>query len=336
MRKIGVVMLAFLLFLAGSAFASTKDEVVRKGILHCGVSAGIPGFSNPDQKGNWTGLNVDICRAVATAVLGNASKVKFTPVTEKEGYTSLLSGDIDILMSNTPWTYTRDTALGLGFVGISYFDGQGFLIAKKAGIKTVADMNGATVCLRAGTSEESSLAQFFKQHLMDYKPLVVDSIDKAVKGFEEGSCSVITGAQSRLYGIRLKLGKPEAASIFPNIISKEPLGPIVRQGDDGWFNIVKWTLFAMIDAEELGITSSNIDQMKKSKDPGILSFIGKDGAKGISLGLHDDWAFQIVKQVGNYGESFEKNIGQTSPLRGERGLNTLWKKGGLLYAPPFR
>jgi len=328
-------MLAFFLFLAGSAFAYTKDEIVRKGVLHCGVSTVFPGFSNPDEKGNWTGLNVDICRAVAAAVLGNASKVKFIPLTDKEGYTSLLSGDIDILMSNTSWTYTRDTALGVSFVGISYFDGQGFLVAKKSKIKAIQDMNDATVCVRAGTLDASSLALFYKQHLMEYKTFVVDSMDEAVKGFERGNCSVITGAQSQLYGIRLKLGKPESAAIFPNIINKEPLGPIVRQGDDGWFNIVKWTLYAMIDAEELGITSKNIEAMKKSKDPDILSFVGKAGAKGISLGLHDDWAFQIVKQVGNYGESYARNIGQFSPLKADRGLNTLWKKGGLLYAPPL-
>lgn len=336
LKIIMIVVLVSFLFPVWSTFASTREDVIRRGSLHCGVSAAFPGFSNPDEKGNWTGLNVDICRAVAAAVLGNASRVKFTPMTDKEGYTALISGNIDILMSNIPWTYTHDTALGVSYVGISYYDGQGFLVAKESGIKNIQDMNGATICIQGGSSDKSTLSLFFKQHRMEYKTLVVDSVDKAVNDLEKGSCSVITGSQSRLYGIRLKLDKPDSAFIFPDIISKEPLGPIVRQSDEEWSNIVKWTLYAMIDAEELGLTSENIVGMKKSKDPRILSFIGKEGAKGISLGLKNDWAFQIIKQVGNYGESYEKNIGQGSALQGDRGLNTLWKKGGLLYAPPLR
>ncbi len=336
MKRVGVVFLVFFFSLSGMSMASTKDDVVRRGRLQCGVSTGVPGFSDPGDKGNWSGLNIDICRAVAAAVLGNASKVTYTPLTDKEGYPALLSGNVDILVRNTPWTYTRDTALGVSFVGTSYFDGPGLLVAGKMKKNGFQDLQDAKVCIRTGSREEPEIALFFNQNHIEYKKVPVDSMDKAIKGFESGSCTAIAGTQSQLYGLQRKLSNTVPVSIISDPLTMEPVGPIVRQGDDGWFAIVKWSLYAMIDAEELGITSKNINEMKARKEPEIRSFIGKDDVKGISLGLHDDWAFQIIKQVGNYEESFARNIGQDSVLKGERGLNRLWNKGGLLWAPPIR
>jgi general L-amino acid transport system substrate-binding protein len=315
---------------------STLAAVKAKGFLQCGVNTGLPGFSSADAKGNWTGLDVDVCRAVAAAVLGDADKVKYTPLTAKERLTAVQSGEVDLLSRNTTWTLTRDTSLGLHFTGVSYYDGQGFMVKKGLGVKSALELDGAAVCILAGTTTELNLADYFRTHKMGYQPVVFDTGDQTVKGFEAGRCDVLTSDQSQLYGLRIKLAKPEEAVVLPEIISKEPLGPVVRQGDDAWFNVVRWTLFAMIDAEELDVTSANVDKMKSSTNPEVRRLLGLEGIKGEGLGLDDDWAYRIVKQVGNYGEVFERNVGKGSPLGIVRSLNALWQNGGLQYAPPVR
>lgn len=320
---------------AGLAQAGTKDEVIKRGYLQCGVSTGIPGYSNPDEKGNWTGLDVDVCRAVAAATLGDASKVKYIPLNAKERFTALQSGEIDMLSRVTTWTLTRDSSLGLNFAGVTYYDGQGFLVSKKLGVKTAAELNGAAICIQSGTTTEVNLASYFTQNKMEFKPIVFDTSDETAKGLEAGRCDVLTSDQSQLYALRIKLANPADYIILPDIISKEPLGPAVRQGDDNWYDIVKWTLFAMLSAEEMGITTANIDKMMESTSQDIQKFVGKEGIKGEGLGLKDDWAAQIIKQVGNYGEAFDRNVGKGSPLKIERGLNALWNKGGLQYSPPM-
>jgi len=328
-----ISLLIMLSILATNINADTLTAVKNKNFLQCGVNTGLPGFSSADKKGVWKGLDVDLCRAVAAAVLGDANKVKFTPLTAKERFTALQSGEIDILARNTTWTLTRDSSLGINFVGISYYDGQGFMVNKNLGIKTAKELDGATVCLHAGTTTELNLADYFRVNGMQYKVVTYDTADATVKGYEAGRCDVLTSDQSQLYSLRIKLNKPQSAMILPDVISKEPLGPVVRQGDDKWFNIVKWSLFALINAEELGLSSKNIDKMKSSKDPGISRMTKGQGSK---LGLDDSWSYNIIKQVGNYSEIFERNIGQNTPLKISRGQNALWNQGGLQYAPPFR
>ncbi len=296
----------------------------------------MPGFSNADEKGNWTGIDVDVCRALAAAVFGDAGKVRFTPLTAKERLTALQSGEIDVLSRNTTWTLTRDSSLGIHFTGVTYYDGQGFMVSKDLGVKSALDLDGAAVCILAGTTTELNLADYFRTHNMKYQPVVFDTGDQTVKGFEAGRCDVLTSDQSQLYGLRIKLAKPENAVVLPEIISKEPLGPVVRQGDDEWFNIVKWTLFAMLNAEEVGVNSANVDAMKTSGNPEIRRLLGLEGIKGAGLKLSADWAYQIIRQIGNYGEVFERNVGQGSALNIRRGLNALWKDGGIQYAPPIR
>ena len=338
MKKItwSFVAVVMALFISASlAQAATKDVVIKRGYLQCGVSTGIPGYTNPDAKGNWTGLDVDVCRAVAAATLGDASKVKYLPLNAKERFTALQSGEIDMLSRVTTYTLTRDSSLGINFAGVTYYDGQGFLVSKKLGVKNAAELNGAAICIQAGTTTEVNLATYFKQYKMEYKPIVFDTSDETAKGLEAGRCDVLTSDQSQLYALRIKLANSDDYIMLPDIISKEPLGPAVRQGDDNWFDIVKWSLFAMINAEELGITTANIDQMMTSTDATIQKFVGKEGIKGEGLGLKDDWAAQIIKQVGNYGEAFDRNVGMGSPLKIERGLNAQWKDGGLQYSPPM-
>jgi general L-amino acid transport system substrate-binding protein len=316
--------------------ASTLDTVKKKGFLQCGVNIGLPGFSAPDDQGHWAGLDVDVCRAVAAAVFADADKVKYTPLTAKERFTALQSGEIDLLSRNTTWTLTRDSALGVNFVGVSYYDGQSFMINKDLGITSALELADATVCTGTGTTTELNLADYFRKNQMDYTPVVFDNSDQTVKGFETGRCDVLTSDQSQLYSLRLKLAKPDSVMVLPEIISKEPLGPLVRQGDDEWFNIVKWSLFALINAEEMGISSKNVDDIKSSTDPNIRRLLGIEGHLGNKLGLSDEWAYHIIKQVGNYAEIFDRNVGKDSPLKIERGLNALWNKGGIQYAPPIR
>ncbi|MFY2508638.1 amino acid ABC transporter substrate-binding protein [Vibrio pectenicida] len=319
-----------------SAADSTLAKVTKQGFLTCGVSTGLPGFSNPNSKGEWEGIDVEYCQALAAAIFGDKTNVKYVPLTAKERFTALQSGEIDVLSRNTTWTLHRDTALGLNFVGVSYYDGQGFMVKKELGLKSAKELNGASVCVQSGTTTELNLADYFRNSGMSYKPVVFDTAAQTSKGFDAGRCDVLTTDQSGLYALRLNLQDPASAVVLPEIISKEPLGPVVRQGDDQWFNIGKWTLAAMVNAEEYGITSKNAEAMLKSKDPNVKRILGVEGPKGKGLGIRDDWGYQILKQVGNYGESFERTVGSGSPLQISRGVNALWNDGGFMYAPPIR
>ncbi|CDH47184.1 MAG: amino acid ABC transporter substrate-binding protein [Candidatus Competibacteraceae bacterium] len=314
----------------------TLDGIKKNGFIKCGVSDGLPGFSYADEKGNYNGIDVDVCRAVAAAVFGDATKVKFTPLTAKERLTALQSGEIDVLSRNTTWTSSRDSAQGMNFTGITYYDGQGFLVNKKLGVKNAKGLDGATVCVQAGTTTELNLSDYFRANKMKYTPISYDKSDESAKSLEAGRCDVLTSDQSQLYAQRIKLAKPDDYIVLPDVISKEPLGPVVRHGDDDWFDIVKWTLFVMVNAEELGITSKNVEEMKKSTNPDVKRLLGVEGDKGKDFGLANDWMAVVIKQVGNYGEIFERNVGKGSSLKIERGLNALWNQGGLQYAPPMR
>ncbi|MGL6260462.1 amino acid ABC transporter substrate-binding protein [Vibrio sp. WXL210] len=324
--------------LSSTAFANetTLAKVTKQGFVSCGVSTGLPGFSNPNSKGEWEGIDVEYCQAVAAAVLGDKTKVKYVPLTAKERFTALQSGEIDVLSRNTTWTLHRDTALGLNFVGVNYYDGQGFMVKKDLGVTSATELDGAAVCVQSGTTTELNLADYFRNQGMSYKPVVFDTAAQTAKGFDAGRCDALTTDQSGLYGLRLNLSDPSSAVVLPEIISKEPLGPVVRQGDDQWFNIAKWTLSAMVNAEEYGITSANADDMLKSTDPNIKRILGVDGPQGKGLGIRDDWGYQVIKQVGNYAESFERTVGMDSPLEISRGVNALWNQGGFMYAPPLR
>ena len=320
---------------AGAAHAQgTLDAVQKKGFVQCGVNTGLAGFSQPDSKGVWKGLDVDTCRAVAAAVFGDASKVRYTPLTAQQRFTALQSGEVDVLSRNTTWTITRDTSLGLNFVGVSFYDGQGFMVPKKLNVKSAKQLNGATVCVQPGTTTELNLSDYFRANRMTFKPVVIEKVEEVLNAYFSGRCDVYTTDVSGLVSQRgSRAPNPADHIILPEVISKEPLGPAVRHGDDRWFDIVKWSLFAMIEAEEMGLSSKTIDQALASKDPAVQRFVGATGDMGKMLGLDNRWAFNIVKQVGNYGESFEANL---VPLGFERGLNQLWTKGGILYAPPIR
>jgi general L-amino acid transport system substrate-binding protein len=335
------VSLAFTLALAAglstqAATAQTLKTVQDRGMLSCGVSQGLPGFSSPDDKGNWTGLDVDICRAVAAAIFNDPTKIKFVPLSAKDRFTALQSGEIDVLSRNTTWTLPRDTSLGANFTGVTYYDGQGFLVKKSLKVNSALELNSASVCVQTGTTTEQNLADYFKGNNMKYEVIAFGTADEAVKAYESGRCDVFTTDVSGLYAERLKLSSPADHAVLPEVISKEPLGPMVRHGDDQWFDIVKWVLFAMIDAEELGVTQKNVDDMAKSDKPELKRAFGTDGNLGEQLGLTKDWMSRIVKAVGNYGESFDRNVGAGSKLGIARGLNQLWNKGGIQYAPPIR
>jgi general L-amino acid transport system substrate-binding protein len=341
MNQVGKLAIGTLIsVIATSAIANaqttTLSLVKQRGSLSCGVNIGLAGFSQPDDKGNWTGLDVDYCKAIAAAVLGDASKVKYVPTTAKERFTALQSGEIDVLIRNTTWSIARDSTLGLSFVGINYYDGQGFMVKASLGVKSAKELDGATVCVGTGTTTELNLADYFKSNKMTYKPVVFEKLDETMQAYLAGRCDVYTTDASGLYANRMQQPKPEEHIVLPEIISKEPLGPSVRQGDFQWFTIVKWVHFALINAEELGITQANVDQMATSTNPDIKRFVGKDGDLGKGIGLENDFAARIVKAVGNYGEVFERNVGSGSRLKIARGLNNLWSKGGLQYAPPFR
>jgi general L-amino acid transport system substrate-binding protein len=313
---------------------STLSAVKSKGYLQCGVNTGLAGFSQPDARGVWKGLDVDSCRAVAAAVFGDASKVRYTPLTAQQRFTALQSGEIDMLARNTTWTLSRDTSLGLNFVGTSYYDGQGFMVPKKLGVKSAKELNGATICVQPGTTTELNLADYFRANNMTFKPVVIEKLEEVTNAYFSGRCDVYTTDVSGLVSTRgSRAPNPADHVILPEVISKEPLGPVVRHGDDGWFDVVKWSLFAMLNAEELGLTSKNIDQNLNSTNPEIQRFVGASGGLGKMMALDDKWAYNIVKQVGNYGESFEANL---KPLGFDRGLNNLWTHGGLMYAPPLR
>jgi general L-amino acid transport system substrate-binding protein len=321
---------------AQAASTQTLKTVKDRGMLSCGVSQGLPGFSSPDDKGNWTGLDVDICRAIAAAIFNDATKVKFVPLSAKDRFTALQSGEIDVLSRNTTWTLSRDTSLGANFTGVTYYDGQGFLVKKSLKVNSALELNSASVCVQTGTTTEQNLADYFKGNNMKYEVIAFGTADETVKAYESGRCDVFTSDVSQLYAERLKLSNPADHAVLPEVISKEPLGPMVRHGDDQWFDIVKWTLFAMVSAEELGVNQKNVDEMAKSDKPELKRAFGTDGNLGEQLGLTKDWVSRIVKAVGNYGEAFDRNVGAGSKLGIARGLNQLWNKGGIQYAPPIR
>jgi general L-amino acid transport system substrate-binding protein len=323
---------------AGAAHAgATLDAVKKKGFVQCGVSDGLPGFSVPDAKGNYQGIDVDVCRGVAAAVFGDASKVKYSPLTAKERFTALQSGEVDLLSRNTTWTSSRDGGMGLVFTGVTYYDGIGFLINKKLGVTSAKALDGATICIQAGTTTELNVSDYFRANGLKYTPITFDTSDESAKSLEAGRCDVLTSDQSQLYAQRIKLAAPEQWLVLPEVISKEPLGPVVRRGDEDWMAIVKWTLYAMLNAEELGVDSKNVTELAKgTKNPDVARLLGVDGEYGKDLKLPKDWVVQIVKQVGNYGEIFDRNIGDGSELKIQRGLNAQWSKGGLHYAPPVR
>jgi general L-amino acid transport system substrate-binding protein len=319
-----------------AASAQTLNTVKSRGILNCGANGTLAGFGLPDAQGNWTGLDVDFCRALAAAIFNDASKVKFVPLSAKDRFTALQSGEVDILARNTTWTSSRDTSLGLNFTAINYFDGQGFMVSKGLKVNSALELGGAAICVQQGTTTELNLADYFRANRMQLKTVTFATANEALKAYEAGRCDAYTTDASGLYAERLRLAKANDHIILPEVISKEPLGPAVRHGDDQWFDIVKWVHFAMVNAEDLNLTSKTIDDATKSDNPDVKRFVGTEGNFGEQLGLTKDWAARIVKLVGNYGEAFERNVGQGSPLKITRGLNALWSKGGLQYAPPIR
>lgn len=324
--------------IGSQASAGTLEDVKAKGFLQCGVNASLAGFGSQDSAGGFSGLDVDLCKAVAAAVFGDSTKVKYTPLSAKDRFPALQSGEIDMLARNTTWTASRDSQLGFDFRAVNYYDGQGFMTRKDLNVKSALELSGAAVCVQTGTTTELNLADYFKANNLQYNPVVFEKQEEVDAAYNAGRCDVYTTDQSGLYSIRLSLSNPDDHVILPEIISKEPLGPAVRQGDSKWFDIVSYAHFAMVTAEEFGVTQANVEEMKKSANPDIKRFLGEEEGStiGADLGLPKDWAVQIIKAVGNYGEAFERNVGEGSPLKIKRGLNALWSKGGLQYAPPIR
>ena len=337
----GFFAIAIALGVTGTAQAGKElDAIKARGNLICGVGVGTAGFMLSNSQGKWVGLNVDVCRAVAAAIFGDADKVKYVPLTSQQRFTALQSGEVDLLSNNTTVTLTRDTALGFDFTGVTYYDGQGFMVNKKLGVKSAKELNGATICVAPGTTTELNLADYFRANKMNFKPVVIEKVDEVRAAFFSGRCDVYTTDNSSLYATRAaNVPPPQTVDdfiILPEVISKEPLGPVVRHGDNQFADIVRWSLFAMIEAEEYGITSKNIDEMMKSDNPTIKRILGVTPGMGKALGVDEKWVYNIIKQVGNYGESFDRNVGMGSPLKIARGQNELWTKGGLQYAPPIR
>jgi general L-amino acid transport system substrate-binding protein len=320
---------------AASAQA-TLNAVKQRGTLQCGSNPGLAGFGVPDAQGNWTGLDVDYCRAVSAAIFNDPNKVRFIPLSAKDRFTALQSGEIDLLVRNSTATMSRDTSLGLDFPAINYYDGQGFMVRKKLGVAAAKELSGASVCTQQGTTTELNLADFFRSNNLKYEVVAFASADETFKAYDAGRCDAFTTDASGLYAERLKATNPDDHIVLPEIISKEPLGPVVRHGDNQWSDIVRWTHFAMLNAEELGVTQANVDQMLKSDNPEIKRLLGAEGKFGEAIGLPNDWAYRIIKHVGNYGEAFERNVGQGSRLKIQRGQNALWTKGGLQYGQPVR
>ena len=331
-------IVAGLVGVAGTAQAGKDlDAVKARGQLICGVSTGVAGFASADSQGKWTGIDVDVCRAVSAALFGDSEKVKYVPTTAQQRFTALQSGEVDLLARTTTYTLTRDTALGFDFTGVNYYDGQGFMVNKKLGVKSAKELNGATVCVQPGTTTELNLADYFRTNKMTFKPVVIEKIEEVRAAFFSGRCDVFTTDASGLYATRAaNAPNPDDYVILPEIISKEPLGPVVRHGDNQFADVVRWAQYAMLEAEEYGITSKNVDEMLKSDNPSIKRILGVTPGMGKALGVDEKWVYNIVKQVGNYGESFERNVGMGSPLKIARGQNALWTQGGLQYAPPIR
>ncbi len=326
------------LLLAGTAAQAqtTLERVKQRGQLICGTSTGIAGFSMADGQGNWSGLDVDVCRALAAAIFDDPAKVKFIPLASKDRLTALQSGEIDVLPRTTTWTLSRDAGQGLNFTAVNYYDGQGFQVRAKAGVKSVKDLNGASICTVQGTTNELNLSDYFRVNKMKYEVVAFQGIDETVKAYESGRCDAISTDMSQLVSYRLKMSDAAEHVLLPEVISKEPLGPYVRQGDDEWFDIVRWTVFALVNAEELGVTKANLAEMLKSENPEIRRLLGVEGKFGTGLGLTPDWIARIVRHVGNYAESYERNLGSGSRINLPRGINNLWSKGGIQFAPPVR
>jgi general L-amino acid transport system substrate-binding protein len=330
-----VVSAAFGAGFALSATAGTLDQVKTRGQLICGANPGLAGFGLPDDQGAYKGLDIDECKAIAAAIFNDPNKVKFLPINAKDRPTILAGGEIDVLIRNTTWTLSRQTG-GMFFTGINFYDGQGFMVRKKLGVDSALKLDGASICVQQGTTTELNLADYFRANAMKLEAVVFATDEEATKAYDSGRCDAYTTDASGLYSERLKMSNPDDHMVLPEIISKEPLGPSVRKDDVAWFQIVQWTHYALITAEELGVTQANVDEKLKSDNPAIRRLLGVEGSFGEGLGLTKDWAYRIVKHVGNYGESFERNVGQGSPIKIARGLNALWNKGGLQYAPPIR
>ncbi len=330
----GVAMMA-----SAPAFAESKtlNDVKARGILQCVVNPGLAGFAAPDDKGKWQGFDIDLCRAIAVAIFNDPNKAAFKPGTGKTRFTILRSGEADVITRNSTWTFNRDVDLGFDFVGVNYYDGQGYMVKKSLGVKSALELDGATVCVQTGSTTELNLADHFRANNMKFQPIITEDAAESRLNFEKGACDVYTTDASQLAAQRSAMQNPAEFVILPEIISKEPLGPVVRHGDNQWGDIVRWTLNAMIVAEELGVTSKNIDDMlKNTKHPEIRRLLGLEGSLGTKLGLTDDWAANVIRTIGNYSEVFERHIGVNTPVNLERGLNALWNKGGILYAAPFR
>ena len=322
-----------------AAYAGTLDTVKDQGFFNCGVSQGVPGFSNPDENGNWSGIDVDVCRAVSAAIFGDADKVKYVPLTAKERFTALQAGEIDVLSRNTTWTLSRDAQIGLEFAGVNFYDGQGFMVRKDSGITSAMELDGASVCTNLGTTTELNMADFFRANSMAYEPVVFEKADEVVNAYDEGRCDTYTTDKSGLAAQRTKLADPDAHVVLPETISKEPLGPVVREGDGDWADVVRWSLNAMIEAEEFGLTNSNVKTTcAMTSNPVVARLCGKEGGTGAGLNLNDSWSYDIVSKVGNYGDVYEKHVGENTPVGLARAgsPNASYKNGGVLYAPPAR
>ena len=331
-----LALLACLCGASASASATTLEQVKARGYISCGSNPGLAGFGLPDDKGNWSGLDIDVCRAVAAAIFDDPTKVKFVPLSAQNRYTALQSGEIDVLSRNSTWTVTNESKAGLLYTAVNYYDGQSFMARKKLNIASALELNGASVCVQQGTTSELNLADYFRANGMKYEGVAFATLDEAIKAYDSGRCDSLTTDASGLYALRVKLINPDEHVVLPEVISKEPLTPVVRQGDDQWFNVVKWVQFALINAEELGVTKLNIDEQLKSQNPSVKRLLGVEGDFGTSLGLTKDWALHAIKAVGNYGEMFDRNVGEGSRLKIKRGLNNLWSKGGIVFAPPIR
>jgi general L-amino acid transport system substrate-binding protein len=321
---------------AQTVASPTLDAVKAKGYVQCGVTGGVPGFSAPDANNVWSGLEVDYCRALAAAIFNDPDAVRYTPLTSQERFTALSAGEIDVLSRTTTWTMSRDTQLGIKFVGTMFYDGQGFMVREEDGITSALELSGAAICIESGTTTELNAADYFAANNMEFNTVVFVDQDEVVKAYEDGRCDVYTTDSSALAAERSKLANPDDHVILPEIISKEPLGPVIRQGDDGWFNIARWTYFALLEAEELGVTQANVDEMLGSDNPAIKRLLGVEGDFGSPMGLTKDWAYQIIKHIGNYAETYERHVGPNTPIGLARGLNALWSDGGIQYAPPIR
>ncbi len=335
-KILGMALVAALGITATAADAAILDDVKAKGFVQCGVTSGVPGFSAPDANNVWTGIEVDFCRALAAAIFDDPEKVRYTSLTSQERFTALSAGEIDVLSRTTTWTMSRDTQLGISFVGTLFYDGQGFMVREADGITSALELSGAAICIESGTTTELNAADYFAANNLEFNTVVFVDQNEVVKAYEDGRCDVYTTDSSALAAERSKLANPAEHIILPEIISKEPLGPVVRAGDTVWFNLARWTYYALLEAEELGVTQANVDEMLGSDNPAIKRLLGVEGDFGTAIGLTPDWAYRIIKHIGNYSESYEKHVGPSTAIGLARGLNALWRDGGIQYAPPIR